>query len=191
MSQFSEATAINSNDYVILLQDGAHKKIKASLVGAGGENAGSYVETLVANDDDYVHIIQGGTSKKTKISNIKGASNITNDYLELQGDDGNKYRIKIINGKPYAYLADADTATAPVEGDNVNYDGLIINQMYGGGTALVDTPISHSFIELYNLRPTQVNLKGLYLWVRAKSGTWQSLELKGIVHPYHSFCISF
>ena len=189
MSQFSEATAINSNDYVIILQDGANKKIKASLVGAGGENAGSYVETLVANDDDYVHIIQGGTSKKTKISNIKGASNITNDYLELQGDDGNKYRIKIINGKPYAYLADADTATAPAEGDNVNYDGLIINQMYGGGTALVDTPISHSFIELYNLRPTQVNLKGLYLWYRAKSGTWQSLELKGIVPPYHSFLI--
>ena len=44
MSQFSEATAINSNDYVIILQDGANKKIKASLVGAGGENAGSYVE---------------------------------------------------------------------------------------------------------------------------------------------------
>lgn len=189
MSQFLEATELKNDDYVIILQDSNNKKIKANLIKSNSGDASSFVETLNVNDDDYIHIIQSGTSKKTKIKNIKGASNITEKYLELLGEDGNKYRVKMVNGKPYAYLAEADTASEPIEGDNVNYDGLIINQMYGGGTALLDTPISHSFIELYNLRPNQVNLKGLYLWVRGKSGVWKSLKLEGVVPPYHSFLI--
>lgn len=199
MSAFTETATLNDNDYVIIIQDGENKKIKGQFVkstssGGGtstgtGENSGSYVETLNVKNDDYIHIIQDGTDKKTKVVNIKGADNLTSGYVELEGDDGSKYRMKIVDGKPYVYPAIADTATAPVEGDNVNYDGLLINQIYGGGSSLIDTPVSHSFIELYNLRTESINLKGLYLWYRAKSGSWQSLELNGVIPPYHSFLI--
>ena len=61
--------------------------------------------------------------------------------------------------------------------------------MYGGGTGVETTPVSHSFIELYNFRDNDLNLKGLYLWYRAKAGSWESLPLKGIVPAKHSFLI--
>ena len=84
---------------------------------------------------------------------------------------------------------DVFDAEPAVEGDNPLFDGLIINQMYGAGDAIEGTPVSHGFIELYNFRDLEVNLKGLYLWYRAKAGSWQSLALEGIVPPRHSFLI--
>ena len=53
-----------------------------------------------------------------------------------------------------------------------------------------EQPVTHSFIELYNLRPEPLNLKGLYLFYRGKKQVHgKSLELKGIVPPKHSFLI--
>lgn len=146
-------------------------------------------ETINITNDDYLMVVQNGTNKKVKVKLLKGADNLTEEHVELTGDDGLKYKIKVKNGKAYAYPSSADTANPPVDGDNVMYDGLIINKMYGGGQALVNTSVSHSFIELYNARPDPVNLKGLFLWYKNLNGTWQSLELKGIVPAYHSFLI--
>ena len=86
---------------------------------------------------------------------------------------------------------DAFTAEdAKDEGQNPTiYTGLIVNAMYGGGDAKTGVPMSHGFIELYNYSNKEMNLKGIYLWVRGKSGNWQSLKLEGIVPPRHSFLV--
>lgn len=148
-------------------------------------------ETLIATNEDYVMVVQGGTNKKIKVVNLVPKSEgDAQEYTELISADGTVYRVKVDdNGELYAYDKKIDTAKDAVEGENHMFDGLVINQIYGGGSLLVDTPISHSFIELYNMRENELNLKGLYLWYRAKSGSWQSLALKGIVKPHHSFLI--
>lgn len=159
---------------------------------ADGVKISALTETININGNEYIIINQDGVTKRTKISNVQGATNLTNDYLELTADDGSSFRVKVdSNGELVAYDPAVDTATPVEAGTNANllFDGLIINQIYGTGSNIAEQPVTHSFIELYNLRPEALNLKGLYLFYRAKSGSWQSLELKGIVPPKHSFLI--
>ena len=159
---------------------------------AEGVKISALTETIKISGNEYIIINQDGVTKRTKISNVQGATNLTNDYLELTADDGSKFRVKVdSNGELIAYDPAVDTATPVEAGTNANllFDGLIINQIYGTGSNIAEQPVTHSFIELYNLRPEPLNLKGLYLFYRAKSGSWQSLELKGIVPPKHSFLI--
>lgn len=146
-------------------------------------------QTINLTGEELIPIAVEGQNKVIKAKYLKGADNLTNEYVDLLGDDGVTYRCKIINGKLVAIKSSAYTSTPAKEGENVLFDGLIINQMYGGGDNVDGTPVSHGFIELYNFRDLEVNLNGLYLWYRAKSGSWQSLELKGIVPPRHSFLI--
>ena len=159
---------------------------------AEGTKISALTETINVKDDDYIILNQDGTTKRTKIANIKGASNLTSEYLELTDDQGNTFRVKVDDrGQLIAYKPEVDTAEPAKEGtgDNVPFDGLIINQIYGPGSDIKDQPVTHGFIELYNLRPEELNLKGLYLFVRGKAGSWQSLPLKGIVPANHSFLI--
>ena len=146
-------------------------------------------QTINVTGEELVPILFDGQNKVVKTKYLKGADNLTGEYVDLIGDDGNTYRMKVVNGKASFTKVEAYTATGAVEGENATFDGLIINQMYGGGDALVDTPVSHSFIELYNFTDLEINLKGLYLWYRALAGGWQSLALEGIVPPRHSFLI--
>ena len=142
-------------------------------------------EILLCLDND-------GVNKTFKASTLKkyiGNDGEPQEYILMQDDQGVNYRVYIKNNKLVSIKEEAFTATAPSDGDNTLYDGLIINQMYGGGTALEGTPVSHGFIELYNFTNNEINLKGIYLWYRAKAGSWQSLALEGIVPPRHSFLI--
>ena len=157
---------------------------------AEGVKISALTETVNINGEEYIIINQDGVTKRTKISNVQGATNLTDDYLELVADDGSKFRVRVnSNGELIAYDPQVDEAESATSGQNVLYDGLIINQIYGTGSYETEQPLTHSFIELYNLRPEPLNLKGLYLFYRAKAGAWQSLELKGIVPSYHSFLI--
>lgn len=145
------------------------------------------IQTINVTGEELIPVVVDGQNKTIKAKLLKGADNLAQDYLELEDESGARYRLKVHNGRVKVYPQEVDTAQTAT--DNALYDGLIINQMYGGGSAIVDTPVSHSFIELYNCRENALNLKGVYLWVRAKAGNWQSLALKGIVPPKHSFLI--
>ena len=138
----------------------------------------------VANGKDNAATID---QLKQYIADNKGGS----DYVTLKGDDGVAYRVFLKNNKLCAVKDEAYTGNIAQEGQNATvYDGLIINHMYGAGTdSGVSTPVSHSFVELYNLRNEEVNLRGLYLFYRAKAGNWEGLKLEGIVPPKHSFLI--
>ena len=141
--------------------------------------------------EELIPFVLDGQNKVVKAKNLQGANNLGDDFVDLVGDDGQQYRVKIVNGEPVAMRMDAFTAEdAKDEGQNPTiYTGLIINSMYGGGDALTGVPMSHGFIELYNYSNKEMNLKGIYLWVRGKSGSWQSLKLEGIVPPRHSFLV--
>lgn len=130
-------------------------------------------------------------NKAFKVKDIKKYLNTSkSEYLSVIDDKGIDYRIYLKNGELVPIKEEAFTTKLPDDGDNILYDGLIINHMYGTGNDMtVKTPVSHSFIELYNFNNLEINLRGLYLWYRAKGGSWQSLELKGIVPPKHSFLI--
>ena len=144
------------------------------------------------NSTDKVLVYDGTTSRTVEVGLLQGSTNVTDGYVELTGGDGKLYRVMVDSeGKPQVIKSEAFTANAPNEEDNLEpkYQALIINQMYGGGDNLSGTAVSHSFIELYNLSNTELNLKGLYLWYKSGTSAWESLELVGIIPPYSSFLV--
>ena len=144
------------------------------------------------NTTDKILVYDGSVSRTVEVGLLKGASNLTNEYVELEGKDGKLYRVFIDKeGNTKAIKSEVFTANVPKEEDNIEpkYQALIINQVYGGGDNLSGTAVSHSFIELYNLSNTELNLKGLYLWYKSGTSAWESLELVGIIPPYSSFLV--
>lgn len=153
-------------------------------------NSSNFLSSITGSEIVPAYIRGTGTTT-FQLKAIKDyLENSNNDYISILDDSGEQYRLYMKNGELVKIKESAFSGRTPSEGENTLYDGLIINQMYGAGTdASTITPVSHSFIELYNFRDEEVNLKGLYLWYRAKSGKWQSLELQGIIPAKHSFLI--
>ena len=144
------------------------------------------------NSTDKVLVYDGSVSRTVEVGLLQGSTNVTDEYVELEGKDGKLYRVFIDKeGNAKAIKSEAFTANPPSENDNLEdkYQALIINQIYGGGDNLSGTAVSHSFIELYNLGSTELNLKGLYLWYKSGTSAWESLELVGIIPPYTSFLV--
>lgn len=80
------------------------------------------------------------------------------------------------SGKVYAYFS-----------QDIN---IIINQIYGLGEKSNDNQaVSHSFVELYNPTDKRISLDGLTLYASSGGTQWNSLNLAGYVHGYHSFLI--
>ena len=94
-------------------------------------------QTINVTGEELVPILIDGQNKVVKTKYLKGADNLTGEYVDLIGDDGNTYRMKVVNGKASFTKIDAFTAEGATEGENATFDGLIINQMYGGGDAMV------------------------------------------------------
>ena len=62
---------------------------------ADGVKISALTETINITGDEYIIINQDGITKRTKISNVQGATNLTDDYLELVADDGSKFRVRV------------------------------------------------------------------------------------------------
>lgn len=72
----------------------------------------------------------------------------------------------------------------------IDYQGLIINQIYGGGVADDNnTSVTHSFIELYNNSESPINLEGLSVQYATTGTNWHKLDLEGEIPSHHSFLI--
>ena len=119
---------------------------------ADGKKISQLTQSNVITGEELIPFVLDGQNKVVKAKYLKGADNLGEDFVDLIGDDGQEYRVKIVNGVPVAMRMDAingpdaeDTGLNPTL-----YTGLIINQMYGAGDAIEGTPISHGFIELYN-----------------------------------------
>lgn len=142
-------------------------------------------EELYIGNKGLPRLIAGGTSGGSS------GGNLTGKYVELEASDGSKYRLGINEDGAIKVLTSlVDTATDPAKTEASKYAGLIIRHVYGGGRKnRGDTICSHSFIELYNNTPYNMNLKGLSVQCASNGEPWQSLELRGYVKAYHSFLI--
>ena len=67
---------------------------------------------------------------------------------------------------------------------------IIINQVYGGNKGMPnDTPVSHSFIELYNPGDSDVDLKGWSLQYAETGDKWEVFPLNGVIPAKCSFLV--
>ena len=86
---------------------------------------------------------------------------VTGNELQLTaGLAGKKIKVRVGSTMEADYIYSAETAA--VELVEVKNDHVIINQVYGGG-ANDGTPVSHSFIELYNPTDAEIDLSSYSL----------------------------
>ena len=111
---------------------------------------------------------------------ISGADSET--YQITEADLGKKIKVVVSSNIETGSLESRETGavTGPVE---IKNDHLIINQVYGGG-ANDGTPVTHSFIEIYNPTDQEINLNRYSLGYlsggkNGKSETEVKLDLDG------------
>ena len=76
-------------------------------------------ETSRVQSEDYLMVVQDGSNKKVKVSAIRGATNLTEQYLELTAEDGSSFRATVNQDSQLVLMpSEADTAEAPNENDN-------------------------------------------------------------------------
>ena len=212
-SRLSAMTGATTDSLLLIKADGTIGKMTISAVRGSGASAGTGSGTpstggtsnanqldfsevggiLASTDTDMALILrEDGSLKKVSVNDLKGEGTLTTDYMTLNEEVGTTYRITVGNdGNLKAVKNSAYTTTPPTATQNTNFHGLLINSMYGAGTATTGMPISHNFIELYNNTATEKNLEGLHLWYKDTSSytTWEGLALHGCVPPYTSFLV--
>ena len=159
-----------------------------------------YTKVLSASDDDAVMIAKYNSITDSyedlriiSVANLKGTGKIEEDYAVLQDSKGTEYRLYLAPDGNCLKI-DKEEVFAERElnaSQNVNYRGVLVNMIYGAGSNLSKMPVSHNFIELYNLTNADVNLTGLHLHYKDTTTytEWQTLELKGVIPAYSSFLI--
>ncbi|AEO93611.1 gp352 [Bacillus phage G] len=147
-------------------------------------------------DTEELYIGNKGTLKL--IAKVGGVStpggsngNVTADYVELISQNGIAYKLTVNDeGEPIILNSDVDNVIPPAQSESGRFNGLFISKVYGGGGRDTNsTPVSHSFIELYNSTDSPMNLKGLSLQYGEYLQSWKILPLRGIIKPYCSFLI--
>ena len=135
-----------------------------------------------------------------------GNTNLTGEFLELSNEKGEMYKIKVnMKGELEIYKSSIDNLPLPNPNEpgpngvfHENWDnykdsngtGLCINQIYSGGALNSDnTPVSHSFIEIYNFSERDINLRGLSIQYAKVGKDWKVCPLNGILPGNTSFLI--
>lgn len=137
-------------------------------------------------DTNELWIGNDGTNKQ-----IGGSStdNVTAEFIQLISPNGTAFKISVDN---YGQLiikevesSDGPEVIPPAE--EVSYEGLLINQVYGGGK---DAACSHHFVELYNNTDKDISLEGVSLYgATYKAPEWQHVPLSGKIPAKCSYLI--
>ena len=175
----------------------------SSAPSTGGDvslDYNDYTKVISAAEDDAVMIAKYNKDTDTyedlriiSVANLKGTGKIEKDYAVLEDQMGTKYRLYLA-ADGNSIKIDKEDAFAEREllaSQATNFRGVLINTIYGAGSNLSKMPVSHNFIELYNLTNVDVNLTGLHLHYKDTSTytDWQTLKLKGVIPAYSSFLI--
>ena len=94
----------------------------------------SVTQKSSVNSTDKILVHDGTVSRTVEVGLLQGSTNVTDEYVELEGKDGNLYRVYVDKeGNTKAIKSEAFTSTLPNETDNTQekYQRLIINQIYG------------------------------------------------------------
>lgn len=186
ISELAEVLTVDvKNDYVVIARDGDNKKLKvANMMGSTnvGEN---YVDLIGKDNKEYrLFVNEDGKIQIFLKDCVVGHTYAPGDNLQAPLKSS-----KVVVGS-------IDNKNAIGKAGYVDGAGIVINQIFGGGAnvetnVVQSTPISHSFVELYNCNPeADVNLCGLYLHYRGNGeSVWETLALRGSVPPRCSFLI--
>lgn len=77
------------------------------------------IQTINLTGEELVPIAIDGQNKVVKTKYLKGADNLTDNYVEVVGDDNKKYRILVKNKKAIAVPSEVYTSTPAKDGENV------------------------------------------------------------------------
>lgn len=185
-------------------------KVKHICISRGKRDAmGNLLpgEMFLDNDTNQVYV---GT-KTGKIVALgsgggAGGGNLTGEHLELTDINGEAYTISInTNGKLVIQKSSVNKAPLPNPNEptdggifHENWDeykstdgsGLCINQIYSGGPLNSDnTPVSHSFIEIYNNSERDISLRGLSVQYAKFGKDWKVCPLDGVLPGNTSYLI--
>lgn len=154
-------------------------------------------EFLFCLDTEELYIGNKGMKRLiARVGNSSGGGsgdggNVTGEYVMLETPDRQYYRLFLNNaGQLKIVHGDAFFENDPDITESSRFKGLLINHVFAGGAAKRNvSPVTHSFIELYNNTNYRINLKGLSLQVAENAEDWKVLELSGIVNPRSSFLV--
>lgn len=130
-----------------------------------------------------------------------GSGNLTGEYLELVSPKGIAFKVRVTDqGSLEVYKSAIDNRPLPDPDDldKKGWDtykasdktGICINQIYSGGKLnSEDTPVSHSFIELYNNSERDISLRGLSIQYAKMGSDWKVCELDGMLPGNTSYLI--
>lgn len=132
-------------------------------------------ELWIGNDGENEQI--GGNS----------SGNVTAEFIQLVSPNGTSFKLTVSdNGELQITKVESGT-DGPTVPEVVDYTGLILNQIYGGGK---DAACSHHFVELYNKSDKAIKLDGVSLYgATYKAPAWQHVQLSGTIPAKCSYLI--
>lgn len=140
------------SNYQIFTKTAARPALTGKVQILGSLKAGSMLTADISNTNNtepsYQWMADG--------SQIDGATSET--YRLTEKEIGKRMTVEVSSGAQTGTLTSEPTETVT---ELIN-DHLIIHQVYGGGNN-DSTPVSHSFIELYNPTDAAINLEGYSL----------------------------
>lgn len=115
------------------------------------------------------------------------SGNVTADFIQLVSPNGTAFKLTVSDtGELIINKVDVSEPEEPTP-ETVDYTGLIINQVYGGGK---DAACSHHFVELYNKSNKAIKLDGVSLYgATYKAPDWQHVQLSGTIPAKCSYLI--
>ena len=128
----------------------------------------------------------GNNGENEQISG-SSSSNVTAEFIQLISPSGTAFKLSVDDNGELQITKVNNEAGKPSVPEKVDYTGLIINQVYGGGK---DAACSHHFVELYNKSDKAINLDNVSLYgATYKAPEWQHIQLKGTIPPKCSYLI--
>lgn len=124
-----------------------------------------------------------------KNEQVVGSSsgNVTADFIQLMSPNGTAFKITVSDAGDLEIKKVETSTPEDTVPETVDYTGLLINQVYGGGK---DAACSHHFVELYNTTDKPMNLEGVSLYgATYKAPQWQHVPLKGVIPAKCSYLI--
>lgn len=138
------------NNYHTFTKESQAPELTGTVTVKGSAKVGSVLKAVTDTNNS------GTPSYQWKADGVAISGAVTETYRLTENEVGKKITVEMTSSFETGTLTSSNETEAVTELLN---DHVIINQVYGGG-ANDGTPVSHSFIELYNPTDEEISLDG-------------------------------